>query len=59
MKKKMNGGIEGIIALVILVGIVIALIIAVVLPIARGGEALGEAGTTRMSDLKDKISGDN
>jgi len=54
---KQKGGVEGIIALVILVGLVIALIIGAVLPIAREGKAMGDAGTTRLEGLGSAIAG--
>ena len=55
MKKKLKGGIESIIALIIIVGIVVALIIATVIPMARQGKELGDGGTTRISTLKSTI----
>lgn len=57
MKKKLKGGIESIIALIIIVGIVVALIIAAVLPIAREGRELGQAGTDKLGTLTDKVNG--
>ncbi len=55
MKNKLKGGIESIIALVIIVGIVIALIIATVIPIAREGKDVGDKSQNRLSTLGDKI----
>lgn len=55
MGEKLKGGIESIIAVVILVGLVIALIIATVLPIAQEGKTIGEKGTDRLSELGDKL----
>lgn len=59
MKKKLKGGIEGIVALIILVGIVIALIIATVLPAAKEASAIGAEGEDRLSDLRGTISDDD
>ena len=55
--KKLKGGIESIIAVIILAGIVIALIIAVVLPIANKTRDVGSAGKGNMEELTKKISG--
>lgn len=57
MNKKLKGGIEGIVALIIIVGIVIALIIATILPATREAKALGDQGTTKISNLGDAIGG--
>ena len=58
MRKKLKGGLEGIIALVILAGIVIALIIAVVLPMAKGTVSTGNAAVGRVDTLEKTISGE-
>jgi len=58
MKKKLKGGVEGIIALIILTGIVIGLIAYFVIPMVNGTKATGQAGTDRISGLADAISGD-
>ena len=57
MKKKLEGGLETIIATIILAGIVIALIIAVVLPSARETVEVGNTGMSTMSGLKSQIAG--
>ena len=44
MKKKLKGGLEGIIAMVIIAGLVVALIMAVVMPTSKQGDQL--IGTT-------------
>lgn len=58
MKKKLKGGLEGIIALVILAGLVIILIIGIILPMARKTVDTGQVSTDRISGLADKISGE-
>ena len=45
MKKQLNGGMETIIAAVIIVGIVAALIISTVIPMSDQGEATIDAAT--------------
>ena len=55
MKMKQKGGVETIIATVILVGIVIALIIATVLPAANETKQLGDTGKTKIGDLTEII----
>ena len=57
MKNKLKGGIETILAVVILTGIVIALIIAAVLPTVEGGNDLAKTATNQLSDLDIKIQG--
>ena len=57
MIKKQKGGIETIIAVIILTGLVIALIIAAVLPTVTGGNNLARSATGRLGDLDQKISG--
>jgi len=58
MRNKLRGGVETIIATIILVGIVIALIIATVLPAANETKQLGESGTTKIGDLRGTITGE-
>ena len=53
--RKLKGGIETIIALVIIVGIVLALIIATVLPITDQSQELGEAGVNKIDSLTSAI----
>ena len=57
MKKKMYGGIEGIIATIIMAGLVIALIIAVILPMTKETKEVGDSGTNRMSELGSRLGG--
>ena len=57
MKIKQNGGIEGIIATIIMVGLVVALIIAVILPMTRETKDVGDAGKNRMSELESRLGG--
>ncbi len=57
MKNKLKGGIETIIAVVVLVGLVIALIIGAILPVAEEGVELGSAGTNKLSGLTDVVEG--
>lgn len=57
MKKKMNGGIEGIVATIIMAGLVIALIIAVILPMTRETTVIGDSGKNKMTELEDKLGG--
>ena len=58
MIKKQKGGIETIIAVIILTGIVVALICAAVLPTVRGGNDLAQSAANRLGQLDAKISGD-
>ena len=53
--KKLKGGIESIIAVVILAGIVIALIIAVILPMVKTTSQIGEDGKGRMNGLAEQL----
>ena len=55
--KKLKGGVESIVALMILVGLVIALIIAVILPMTQQTSEIGKEGTNRMSDLTKEMKG--
>lgn len=57
MKKNMKGGIEGIIATIIMAGLVIALIIAVILPMTKETKEVGDSGTNRMSELGSRLGG--
>lgn len=52
MRKMLKGGIETIIALIIIVGLVLALIIAVVVPMAGGTAELGSTGTAGLKELQ-------
>jgi len=56
MHMTQKGGIETIIAVIILAGIVVALIITSILPAAKVTKEIGNTGTTTISDLKDTIS---
>lgn len=55
MEKNMKGGIEGIIATIIMVGLVLALIIATIIPMTRETRNIGESGTNKMSELGSKL----
>ena len=55
MDKKLRGGIDSIVALVILVGLVIVGIVVAVIPIINQGENLSETATGAMSDLQGVI----
>ena len=57
MKKNMRGGVEGIIATIIMAGLVIALIIAVILPMTKETKDVGDAGKNRMSELESRLGG--
>lgn len=57
MKKKLKGGIEGIIATIIMAGLVIALIIAVILPMVEGTQDIEKVGENKMSQLGDRLGG--
>ena len=57
MNKKVKGGVEGIVATIIMAGLVIALIIAVILPMTRETKDVGDAGTNRMSELGSRLGG--
>ena len=57
--KKLKGGIESIIAVIILAGIVIALIIAVILPMTKTTSEIGTEGKDRMSNLANEMRGTN
>jgi hypothetical protein len=56
--KKLKGGIESIVAVVILVGIVVALIIAVILPMTSKTREMADGGTERMSELTKEMKGE-
>ena len=56
MKNKLKGGIESIIAVIILSGLVIALIIAVILPSVKETSAMGDDATSRITNLRSTIS---
>lgn len=55
MKKNMKGGVEGIIATIIMAGLVIALIIAVILPMTKETRDIGTSGTNKMSQLGSRL----
>ena len=55
MKKKLNGGLEGIIATVIIAGIVVALIFAVVMPMSKSGDQLLDTTTNALADQQKTI----
>lgn len=55
MKKKLKGGIETIVAIIIVTGIVVALIFGVVLPTATEGEELMGAATSELTGLQTTI----
>ena len=55
MKKKLKGGIETILAVIILTGIVVALILVSVKPTADGASALTQKVTGKMSGLSTTI----
>lgn len=56
MKNKIRGGLEGIIAIIILAGLVVALIIFAILPSAEYAADIGDTGKNTLSSLKDTIS---
>lgn len=58
MKKKLKGGIETIIAIVIIVGIVIALICVSVLPISKSSQQLTGTATSSLGKLQQTITTD-
>lgn len=55
MKRKLKGGIEGIIAVIILAGLVVALIIAVILPSVVQTNEIGDTGISTLSKLEDTM----
>ena len=57
--RKIKGGIESIVALIILVGLLIALIIAVVIPMMNETTNIGQAGMNRMGGLENAMKGEN
>lgn len=50
MKNKLRGGMETIIALVIVVGIVVALLISTVVPMSNQGDQLIDATTNKLAE---------
>lgn len=56
MRRNMKGGIEGIIATIIMVGLVLALIIAVIIPMTKGTRNVGESGLDKMEDLESRLN---
>lgn len=59
MKTKLKGGIETIIAIIIITGIVIALIISTILPNAEQIKGVGQEAGGKINSLADKIAGRN
>lgn len=59
MKSKLKGGIESIIATVIIAGIVVALICVTVIPIANQGEELTGTATEALVGLGNTIKPNN
>lgn len=57
--KRLKGGVESIIAVIILAGIVIALIIAVIIPLATGIKDNGSQGKERVDTLTEEMRGTN
>ncbi len=57
MKRKQKGGIEGIIATIIMAGLVLALIIAVILPMTRGTKVTGDTGKNKITELNSRLGG--
>ena len=55
MLKKQKGGIETIIAIIILTGLVVALIWSAVKPTVEGGNDLAKTATGKLSSLDEKI----
>lgn len=55
MKKYVKGGLEGIIAAVIVVGIIVALIIGTVIPMTNTGEELIGATTNELANQQTTI----
>ena len=58
MKNKIRGGIETIIAIIILTGIVVALIISAVLTNANATKNLSETGNKKLNSLTSVVIGD-
>ena len=56
--KKLKGGIESIIAIIILVGLLIALIVAVVIPMMNKTTEVGQGGINRMDGLAKEMRGE-
>ena len=50
MKNKIKGGLETIIAIIIVTGIVVALIISAVIPTATSGDQLLQAGVSGLAN---------
>ena len=55
MLNKLKGGLETVIAVVIVAGLVVALLIAVVLPMAQSGDGLIEATTDSLTQQQATI----
>ena len=56
--RKLSGGIESIIALIILVGLLIALIVAVIIPMMNKTTEVGQGGIDRMDGLAAEMRGE-
>ena len=57
MRKKQKGGIETVIAVIILTGLVVALIYAAVKPTVEGGNDLAKHAVGRLDELDIKVQG--
>ena len=55
MKEKINGGIETIIAIIIITALVVILLISVVVPLATETDKMGERGTKDLMDLQSEM----
>ena len=50
MNKKLNGGMEGVIAAIILAGLIVALLLSVVVPMSNEGDKLIGKSTEKLVD---------
>lgn len=50
MKKKLRGGIEGVIAAIIIAGLIVALLLTVVVPMSEQGDQLLDKSTNTLVD---------
>ena len=55
MLKKIKGGLETIVAIVIVAGLVVALLVGVVIPMTRSGDGLIEATTDSLTQQQETI----
>ena len=55
MKKKLKGGIESVIAVIIIAGIVVALLVAAVVPMAKDGDELLQDTTSALVEQQKTI----